>query len=583
MSSTISLITSFEQTPGGSFLVSFFSQPVGDILNDLLIYLSWIPITIVLIFGLLEVWKDRRQSVWMSKQRNVLLSIHVPRDTEQSPKAVENIFAACSGTVKIPNFKDRWIEGQERRIFSFELVSIDGYIQYIIRTNERYRDLIEAAVYSHYPDAEIHEVDDYTKSVPDKFPDDEYEVTGDEYRISGADYLPIRTWPMFEHSLSQELKDPLGYLLELLSKLKVGEQIWIQIIVIPTLDKWKEAGDKFIKETFGLKEETKTSVVEKMARGVFAVPKAILTEVVGEEILGESTDAKDKGMDEMFKMFKVTEQEREVVKSVAAKIAKTGFHCKIRFIYTAPHAVYNRKNRNDAIKAYFRQFAHLDGNAIFSYPKTAARTDYFWHHWFYYRKKNDMIQAYKARAHTKGSPPFILNIEELATLWHFPTPLIKAPLILKTVSKRAEPPSQLAFATEGEEHALTPALVDQKKELVDLEEGAVQTSGGLSFEIEGVDQPVAESDTGTIKKPFIESEPESEDLPQVQAPTKPMTAETAKETPGAIESVIESSQAPDTVPDVIKVLISPGVELEDVGIKPVVEDETDDAPDNLPI
>ncbi|MFH1142316.1 MAG: hypothetical protein V1695_01230, partial [Candidatus Uhrbacteria bacterium] len=371
--------------------------------------------------------------------------------------------------------------------------------------------------------AEIHEVEDYTKNVPDKFPDDEYDMTGDEYYLSKPSYLPIRTWPMFEHGLSQELKDPLGYLLEMMSKLKVGEQIWIQIIVIPTLDKWKEAGDKFIKETFGLKDEPKTSTVEKVARGIFAVPKAVLTEIVGEEILGAgSENGKDKGVDEMFKMFKVTEQEREVVKSVSAKIGKSGFLCKIRFIYLAPHAVYNRKNRNDAIKGYFRQFAHLDGNAIFSYPKTAARSDYFWHHWFYYGKKNDMIKAYKDRAHTKGCPAYILNIEELATIWHFPTPLIKAPLIQKTVSKRAEPPSQLSFASEGEEHALTPAIADRKKELVDLEEGTVQTDSGLSFEIEGVDQSLnePEAEVGTIEKPFIDTQ----DLPQVSAPTKPMTA-----------------------------------------------------------
>ncbi|MFH1315791.1 MAG: hypothetical protein ABIH67_05365, partial [Candidatus Uhrbacteria bacterium] len=161
--------------------------------------------------------------------------------------------------------------------------------------------------------------------------------------------------------------------------------------------------------------------------------------------------------------------------------------------------------------------------------------------------------------------------------WHFPTPLIKAPLIQKTVSKRAEPPSQLSFASEGEEHALTPAIADRKKELVDLEEGTVQTDSGLSFEIEGVDQSLnePEPEIGTIKKPFIDTQ----DLPQVSAPTKPMTAKIAKETPGAIESII----ADDDMPDVIKVLISPGVELEDVGIKPTVEDETDDAPDNLPI
>ena len=33
-----------------------------------------------------------------------------------------------------------------------------------------------------------------------------------------------------------------------------------------------------------------------------------------------------------------------------------------------------------------------------------------------------------------------MNIEELATLYHFPTPSVKAPLLKRTEAKRAEPP-----------------------------------------------------------------------------------------------------------------------------------------------
>ena len=36
-----------------------------------------------------------------------------------------------------------------------------------------------------------------------------------------------------------------------------------------------------------------------------------------------------------------------------------------------------------------------------------------------------------------------MNIEELATLWHFPLPFVKTPLLQHTTAKRAEPPLNL--------------------------------------------------------------------------------------------------------------------------------------------
>jgi hypothetical protein len=36
-----------------------------------------------------------------------------------------------------------------------------------------------------------------------------------------------------------------------------------------------------------------------------------------------------------------------------------------------------------------------------------------------------------------------MNIEELATIWHFPLPFVKTPLLQKAGAKRAEPPTGL--------------------------------------------------------------------------------------------------------------------------------------------
>ncbi len=44
-----------------------------------------------------------------------------------------------------------------------------------------------------------------------------------------------------------------------------------------------------------------------------------------------------------------------------------------------------------------------------------------------------------------------------------------------------------------------------------------------------------------------------------------------------------ASRPSSKIPDAMRVLIEPGVELEDVGLKPLIADDDDDAPSNLPL
>jgi hypothetical protein len=62
------------------------------------------------------------------------------------------------------------------------------------------------------------------------------------------------------------------------------------------------------------------------------------------------------------------------------------------------------------------------------------------------RRKTLLVSAYSNRNPYFGTPPFHLNTEELATMWHFPHSLqVKAPQLNKTEAKRTEPPINLPF------------------------------------------------------------------------------------------------------------------------------------------
>lgn len=534
----------------------FFSQEPDVIVTKLLLYFGWIPIFAVIVRGLLEVWQNWREDLWEAKQRFVLLAIDVPRESVQSPKAVENIFAAISAARSSPNFKEKWFEGKSQRPFSFEIASIDGYIQFYIRTHIRNRDMIESAIYAQYPDAEITEAEDYTQNVPDNFPDDDWDMHGTEYRLDKPNYFPIRTWINFEHSLSQELKDPLAVLLEGLSKLKPGEQIWLQFVMIPATNAWKKEGDDFIKDIFGVKDAPKKSGAEKIGGWVFDAANALVTDVTGVGV--DESSGKDEGMQDLWKAFKVTEQEREISKQVVQKISKIGFETKCRYIYIGKKEVFKKGFRNDMIKGVFKLYSHLDLNSFGKAGTVTPKDDYFWQRWFYWSRVNKLILAYKNRSLAKGAPRYVLNTEELATLYHFPTIEIKAPLISKTVSKRAEPPSKLKFASEEEEYASAPATPSTGNEITfEIEGGSGESEMELprSLPVESAENEEKEPDMD-LDKPHI-----SGITPPTQESRKAVEPERIKESDQPAAASLPNG---DEIPDAVKLLIDPDTELEDV-------------------
>jgi hypothetical protein len=121
-------------------------------------------------------------------------------------------------------------------------VSIDGYTQFLIRTPETFRNLVESAIYSQYPDSEITEVDDYTTELPSRFPDDEWDCMGAEFLQANNWVYPIKTYDSFVYQVGpsneEYFKDPMASLMDLCSSLQVGEQLWYQIILIPEGFDW---------------------------------------------------------------------------------------------------------------------------------------------------------------------------------------------------------------------------------------------------------------------------------------------------------------------------------------------------------
>jgi len=408
---------------------------------------GWILFFYVISRGIFEVWHLNQSLKWFNTNKFVILAVDVPKDTEQTPKAVEQLFSTVSGAHDPLNLREIYLEGRFQLSFSFEIVSIDGYVQFLIRTPSQSRDIIESSIYSQYPDAEITEVEDYVDTLPDNFPNDTHNIWGTEVILDKSDVYPIRTYTAFEDAISGEFKDPLASLLETMSKVHIGEQVWLQIIVKPTGFEWPKRSMKEAYKIAGKKFSEKKSWFARITEPITSLFFLSTGEpIIWPQDLNASSSSKVKE-DMPSLMLHLTPGERDAISAIENKASKTGFECKIRLIYISPHELYAPSRVLSSVFGSIKQFNTMDLNSFKPDKKTKTKIDYFFIKTLVARRRRNLVAGYKARSGTRGHNYFILNTEELATIWHFPSKFIKAPLLQRTESKKSEPPSSLPVST----------------------------------------------------------------------------------------------------------------------------------------
>jgi len=419
----------------------FFMLPPEVMLWHFMAYYGWLIIAIVYLIFAKDAWLMYVQSNFAKPIKYTFLAIDVPRLNEQSPKAVENLMAYLAGGHATINWFEKWWEGKFQLIFSLEIVSIDGYTQFIIRTPVDFRNLVESAVYSQYPDAEITEIDDYTEGIPKIYPNDDYDIAGAEFIQSANQMYPIRCYEEFEHQfgpVETNFRDPMASLMDLCSSLQRGEQLWYQILLIPIGFDWMDEADREIEKIVGKKPSTTglNKLIDGINESIFQSSEAVYA------LGGERVPEKE------FKplsMIELKPKQKKQVEGLHQKVSKLGFRAKLRMVYVAKKEVYNPKKVFNGFVGYIKQFSALDLNAFkpdMNY--TATSTAFFAKVKRLNERKRRIITNYINRDWFAGRTPGIYNVEELATVWHFPIEAsVRAPLIQKTPAKKGKPPISL--------------------------------------------------------------------------------------------------------------------------------------------
>lgn len=413
----------------------------------------WLPLPFILWRPFLFLLRWWRIDYFLSQQKSVMLEIKMPKDVLKPIRAMESVMAGLRQATYDPegSWWEKWVEGKIQLSIYFEIISLGGDIHFYIRVPQASQNIIEPIIYSQYPEAEISVAEDYTKNVPKDIPNKDWDVRGADYRFIKPNPYPIKTYVDFEteHEAKEEKRiDPLASLLEGMAKVRPTDQLWLQIIANPLgpdtgFKKYEKEGQA-IKDKLARREKKKA-------------PRPIIVDVLDVLITGKPPEEKKEEKELIPPEMKLTPGEREIISAVERKIGKPGFTVSIRYLYIGP--------KKDPFGAnwrlpfgFFGSLCTENLNAIVPYGKTFPKIH---SSWFLplnlikdrrlYIRKRKLFKNYIRRDRPLfpfqgkyDSGTFILNVEELATIFHFPSKLIvPAPFVPRIEAKKGEAPPGL--------------------------------------------------------------------------------------------------------------------------------------------
>ncbi|MBU3896255.1 hypothetical protein KKG36_03025 [Patescibacteria group bacterium] len=401
-----------------------------------------------------------RWDFWVPKKKWAVLEITPPRESLTPFKAMEDIFTVIWTIYDGANWREKWCEGEldiGPEWASFEIAGAEGDIHFYIRCLDVHRHVMESAIYSHYPETEIRQVSDYTKSVPQNIPNEDWNIYGCEFILAKDNVYPIKTYSKFfepgGEKISQEEKriDPIVSFLESLARLGPGENLWFQIVAIPIAHAdWPmaESSKKAINKIAKREDKKEYGWLEAIARVISGFWEGFTMPGDAEgNITSLSEEKSETGEREML----LTPGEREILQDIEEKLKKPAYVTVIRGVYIAKRKNWNSSHRKIG-EAFMPHFGQQHENFFVFHAKTRTKI-----HWLFRKKRLLLRQRKMFMNYVLRYPPMYpkwlrgdtgvswLGAEELATIWHFPTKIsaLVAPKVVHVEAKRGGPPPNL--------------------------------------------------------------------------------------------------------------------------------------------
>jgi hypothetical protein len=369
-------------------------------INILLKWYVWLPIVLVLAY---LTWRNNHRSTVVKDVESDLLILEIPKANDKSELAAEQLFASLHGILR-DRAELKLNHGVQEHL-SFEIASVNGQIRFYAWVPRTLRSFVEGQIYSQYPTVQISKAgDDYVAH------EREHSVAySSEITLTDSEMLPIKTFQNFE-------VDPLAGITGALAKLETtGEEVWIQILARPIADSWHKASELWVADI----RKGKTSFFDggvgllvwlgRFANALWQPPEA------SKNAAGAPKELSDRNK------TRIAEAEK--------KATKLGYQVKVRLVYLGDSTV-NAKLRMQAIVGTFKQFNSTNLNGFMMSDTSFKKED---------------LAGYRSRSFDDDG--YILNIEELASVFHLPHTNVETPNVVWASTKTAEPPAKLPIIT----------------------------------------------------------------------------------------------------------------------------------------
>ena len=372
-----------------------------NVIHFILMPIFWIPVVGILAFLTYKNYKKLNKLKVLNVD-SVLLMLEIPRTNDKQELAAEQLFASLHGILR--DKRELKNSGGVQEHLSFEIVSTAGQIRFYVWVPKVLQSFVEGQIYAQYPTVQIYKMDEDYADDRSRYP---VSYTT-ELTLTDSDALPIKTFDSFE-------VDPLAGITGTLAKLDPDrtEEMWIQILARPIPDDWhKTTTDKWVSAVKSGKKVLTSGIdwtwfVEAIG-ALFRPPAG-----------GTNSETK----------VELSERAKAQIAKAEEKATKLGFDVKIRLAYLGQNET-DAKLNMQALVGTFKQY---NSTSINGFQQKGGS----------FNKKD--LEAYKTREFSDNG--FILNISELASVYHLPHTSVETPNIVWANAKTAEPPAQLPVLT----------------------------------------------------------------------------------------------------------------------------------------
>ncbi len=306
---------------------------------------------------------------------------------------MEQLLATFSETKIKRNFIMDFFYGTPQITMEMGVPSDNEQISFYVSMPRQIKELVEKQIHSFYPSAFIERVEDYTIFRPEGV------TKGSFVRLKKEHIFPIKTYQHLE-------SDPLHNIANTFSKLEnVEEGACFQVVFRKSTDSsLKRRGEKITREM------QKGKRLSEASKGVFG-------DLVGGILTGNKKKEEE--------LVSLTPEENDVIKQIENKINKTRFDVNIRLMASA-QTEQRAEEILSQLENSFTQFEDVNLNKLVTVRD---------------KSKNAKKIAFNfIFRYFMPSRKITLDVEELASVFHFPISTTETPKLNWLRSKSAPPP-----------------------------------------------------------------------------------------------------------------------------------------------